>query len=110
MLSDAVAHATQHFDDCDLVVDMATLTGAQLISTGKTHAGILANTEELEQIAVKAGLASGDLCYPLLYAPELLKKEFNRRQWHKIATWHYGSPPYPRTSGSLRISSHPVSR
>ena len=48
---------------------MATLTGAQLISTGKMHAGILANTEELEQIAVKTGLASGDLCYPLLYAP-----------------------------------------
>jgi probable aminopeptidase NPEPL1 len=70
VLSDAVAHATQHFDDCDLVVDMATLTGAQLV---------LANTEELEQTAVKAGLASGDLCYPLLYAPELLKKEFNSK-------------------------------
>jgi len=79
VLSDAVAHATKHYDDCDLVVDMATLTGAQLISTGKLHAGILANTEELEQRAVKAGLASGDLCYPLLYAPELLKKEFNSK-------------------------------
>ncbi|KAL7539444.1 hypothetical protein ACHAXR_009296 [Thalassiosira sp. AJA248-18] len=79
VLSDAVAHATKHYDDCDLVVDMATLTGAQLISTGKMHAGILANTEELEQRAVKAGLASGDLCYPLLYAPELLKKEFNSK-------------------------------
>jgi len=79
VLADAVAHATKHYDDCDLVVDMATLTGAQLISTGKLHAGILANTEELEQIAVKAGLASGDLAYPLLYAPELLKKEFNSK-------------------------------
>jgi len=79
VLSDAVAHATKHFDDCDLVVDMATLTGAQLISTGKMHAGILANTEELEKTAVKAGLASGDLVYPLLYAPELLKKEFNSK-------------------------------
>ena len=39
------------------------------------------------------------------------KKEYNRRQWHKIATWHYGSPPpYPTNSGSLRISSHPVNR
>jgi hypothetical protein len=28
---------------------------------------------------VKAGLASGDLCYPLLYAPELLKDEFNSK-------------------------------
>ena len=79
VLSDAVAHATQHFDDSDLVVDMATLTGAQLVSTGKMHAAILTNKEELEQTAVKAGLASGDLCYPLLYAPELLKKEFNSK-------------------------------
>lgn len=79
MLSDAVAHATQHFEDSDLVVDMATLTGAQLVSTGKMHAAILTNKEELEQTAVKAGLASGDLCYPLLYAPELLTKEFNSK-------------------------------
>ena len=79
VLSDAVAHATKHFDDCKLVVDMATLTGAQLVSTGKMHAGILANTEELERRAVKAGLLSGDLCYPLLYAPDLLKKEFNSK-------------------------------
>uniref|UniRef100_A0A7S2LAX7 Cytosol aminopeptidase domain-containing protein n=1 Tax=Skeletonema marinoi TaxID=267567 RepID=A0A7S2LAX7_9STRA len=79
VLSDAVAHATQHFDDSDLVVDMATLTGAQLVSTGKTHAAILTNKEELEHTAVKAGLVSGDLCYPLLYAPELLNKEFNSK-------------------------------
>jgi probable aminopeptidase NPEPL1 len=53
---------------------MATLTGAQLIATGKMHAGILANTAELERRAVEGGLVSGDLCFPLLYAPELLKK------------------------------------
>jgi probable aminopeptidase NPEPL1 len=74
VLSDAVAHATKHYSDVGLVVDMATLTGAQLIATGKTHAGILANTLELERRAVDAGLRSGDLCYPLVYAPELLKK------------------------------------
>ena len=74
VLSDAVAHATRHYDDVGLVVDMATLTGAQLIATGKVHAGVLANTLELERRAVDAGLKSGDLCYPLVYAPELLKK------------------------------------
>ena len=80
VLSDAVAHATRHYaDDCDLVVDMATLTGAQLISTGKMHGAALANTEALERQAVRAGLASGDLVYPLLYAPELLKKEFKSK-------------------------------
>ena len=74
VLSDAVAHATKHYDDVGLVVDMATLTGAQLVATGKTHAGILANTIDLERRAVDGGLASGDLCFPLVYAPELLKK------------------------------------
>ena len=79
VLGDGVAHATKHIPDLDLVVDMATLTGSQLIATGKKHAGILANTQELEQQAVAAGLHSGDLTYPLLYAPELLKEEFNSK-------------------------------
>lgn len=76
VLGDGVAHVTKHIPNLSLVVDMATLTGAQLVATGKKHAGILANTQELEVQAVKAGLRSGDLAYPLLYAPELLKSEF----------------------------------
>jgi len=75
VLADGVAHATKYFSP-DLVVDMATLTGAQLITTGKKHAGVLANTEEVERRAVAAGLYSGDLCHPLVYAPELFKAEF----------------------------------
>ncbi|CAJ1941378.1 unnamed protein product [Cylindrotheca closterium] len=76
VLADGVAHATKHIDGLDLVVDMATLTGAQLVATGKKHAGILANTEELENRAMAAGMHSGDLVYPLLYSPELLMDEF----------------------------------
>ena len=79
MLGDGVAHATKNIPNLDLVIDMATLTGAQLIATGKKHAGILANTEDLEKRAVCAGLHSGDLVYPLLYAPELLKGEFKSK-------------------------------
>ena len=55
---------------------MATLTGAQLVATGKKHAGILSNKEAVEKRAVSCGMHSGDLCYPLLYAPELLMDEF----------------------------------
>lgn len=77
VLADGVAHATKHIDGLDLVVDMATLTGAQLVATGKKHAGILANTEELEHRAMAAGMHSGDLVYPLLYSPELLMGEFD---------------------------------
>jgi probable aminopeptidase NPEPL1 len=76
VLADGVAHATKHIEGLDLVVDMATLTGAQLVATGKTHAGILANRKELEDKAVKAGLASGDYVFPMLYCPELLMDEF----------------------------------
>ncbi|KAL3941950.1 MAG: hypothetical protein SGBAC_003778 [Bacillariaceae sp.] len=77
VLADGVAHATKHIAGLDLVVDMATLTGAQLVATGKKHAGILANTEELEHRAMAAGMHSGDLVYPLLYSPELLMGEFD---------------------------------
>eukprot|EP00977_Amphora_coffeiformis_P024933 scaffold17681_cov155-Amphora_coffeaeformis.AAC.4 len=79
VLGDGVAHATRHIEKLDLVVDMATLTGAQMIATGKKHAGILANKEDLEKRAMAAGLHSGDLVYPLLYAPELLKSEFKSK-------------------------------
>jgi probable aminopeptidase NPEPL1 len=68
-------HATKHLSS-SLVVDMATLTGAQLVATGKKHAGTLANKPELEVQAVAAGLKSGDLVYPLLYAAELLMHAF----------------------------------
>jgi probable aminopeptidase NPEPL1 len=47
-----------------------------LVDNSKKHAGILANTVEVENRAVDAGMYSGDLCYPLLYAPELLMDEF----------------------------------
>jgi len=79
VLADGVSHATTYFDKLDLVLDMATLTGAQLVATGKLHGGLLTNEAELEQRVMKAGLQSGDLCFPLLYAPELLMKEFDSK-------------------------------
>jgi probable aminopeptidase NPEPL1 len=79
VLADGVAYATKHILNLNLVIDMATLTGAQLVAAGKTHAGILANSVALEQRAVNAGLRSGDLVVPLLYAPDLLMKEFDSK-------------------------------
>ena len=79
VLADGVAHATRHIENLDLVVDMATLTGAQMIATGQKHGGILANTPELEERAMDAAIYSGDLCFPLLYAPDLLMSEFDSK-------------------------------
>ena len=36
-----------------------------------------------------------------------LKKEFNRRQWQRIATWHYGSPPIPYNLWKLKDITTP---
>jgi probable aminopeptidase NPEPL1 len=58
------------------IVDMATLTGAQSIATGKRHAALYCNDEALELRAVAAGRASGDLVHPLPFAPELYRGEF----------------------------------
>lgn len=74
VLAEGVAHATKHIKDLDLVVDMATLTGAQLVATGKKHAAVLCNKQALEERAVAAGLHSGDLCYPVLYEPQLMEE------------------------------------
>ena len=75
VLGDGVAYATKHLSP-HLVIDMATLTGAQLVATGKRHAAIVANSAAVEAAAVAAGLASGDLVHPLPYAPEFFRSEF----------------------------------
>ena len=75
VLGDGVAYATQHLN-ADVVVDLATLTGAQLVSTGKNHAAIVCNDEALERHTVALGKQCGDLVHPLPYCPEFLSTEF----------------------------------
>ena len=59
-----------------VIVDIATLTGAQGIATGKRHAAIYCSDEELEHDLVDVGKISGDLTHPLPYCPEFFRKEF----------------------------------
>lgn len=75
VLADGMAYATRHLKP-DVVVDMATLTGAQLVSTGKRHAAIVCNDDDLEDSAVKSGRRVGDLTHPLPYCPEFFTSEF----------------------------------
>nr|CAB3264420.1 probable aminopeptidase NPEPL1 [Phallusia mammillata] len=76
VLGDGVAYASKDLR-ADIILDMATLTGAQGVSTGKYHAAILTNNEKWERIAMEAGKKSGDLTHPLVYCPELHFSEFN---------------------------------
>lgn len=75
VLADGVAWVTRHRQP-ELLVDMATLTGAQATATGKLHAAIYCNDEAVEQRAVAIGRTTGDLVHPLPFAPELFRKEF----------------------------------
>ncbi len=75
VLADGVAYAGRHFDPA-VIMDLATLTGAQLVSTGRRHAGLVCNDDALEALAIKAGKRSGDLCHPLPYCPEFFRSEF----------------------------------
>ena len=75
VLGDGVSYASSHYSP-DLIVDVATLTGAQLMCTGKRHAGLLARSEELESAIVEASRACGEPVFPMLYAPDMLIEEF----------------------------------
>jgi probable aminopeptidase NPEPL1 len=75
VVADAASYVARRFAP-DVLVDMATLTGAQLVSTGMRHAAIVSNREGLEAAAFAAGRRSGDLTFPLPFAPEIFQAEF----------------------------------
>ncbi|CAH1779271.1 unnamed protein product, partial [Owenia fusiformis] len=86
VLGDGVAYADKDLK-ADVILDMATLTGAQGIATGKYHASVIflgkyhasviTNNENWEPGCVKAGQNSGDLCHPMIYCPEVHFAEFS---------------------------------
>lgn len=75
VLGDGVAWAVSQLKS-EVIIDLATLTGAQLVSTGRKHAAAVCNDEALEAQAIAAGKVSGDLVWPLPYAPEFFRGEF----------------------------------
>ncbi|MEZ4403671.1 MAG: leucyl aminopeptidase family protein [Kofleriaceae bacterium] len=75
LLGDGVSWAARELG-ADVVIDAATLTGAQLMATGLVHAAVVSDDAALEAMAIAAGQASGDLTHPLPFAPELYAHEF----------------------------------
>ncbi|KAK6760434.1 hypothetical protein RB195_021778 [Necator americanus] len=70
ILADAVYYS-KHTLKADVIVDMATLTGAQSYVSGKYHAALLTNCEDWEQRVCMAGRLSGDLVAPMVFCPDL---------------------------------------
>lgn len=78
VLGDGVHYASgeQSFTP-DVLIDMATLTGAQGIATGTNHAALYVSSDATEQALLKAGRQSGDTCFPVLYSPEHHKPQYS---------------------------------
>ena len=75
VLADGVAWAEKQIRP-DVIMDIATLTGAASTSVGKGVAAIYSNSEDLEQAAIIVGRSIGELCHPLPYIPEKWAREF----------------------------------
>jgi leucyl aminopeptidase len=69
VLADALARSAE--DSPDLIVDIATLTGAQLVALGKRVAGVMANDDETRDGVVKAAGRAGEAMWPMPLPEEL---------------------------------------
>jgi leucyl aminopeptidase len=68
VLCDAITWAQGEFSPAR-VIDLATLTGAMIISLGHEHGGIFANDDALAEQLVAAGKASGDKLWRFPLSP-----------------------------------------
>jgi leucyl aminopeptidase len=71
VLADALARSGE--DSPDLIVDVATLTGAQLIALGPTIMGVMANDDKVRDGIVDAAGRSGEAAWPMPLPEELRK-------------------------------------
>jgi leucyl aminopeptidase len=71
ILADAIARAAE--DKPDILLDVATLTGAQLVALGARTAGIMSNDDELRTSVVDAAGRAGEPSWPMPLPPELRK-------------------------------------
>ena len=71
VLADALARSGE--DSPDLLVDVATLTGAQLVALGPRIMGVMANDDEVRDGVVDAARRAGEPAWPMPLPQELRK-------------------------------------
>ncbi|MEV0753233.1 leucyl aminopeptidase [Streptosporangium sp. NPDC050280] len=71
VLIDGIARAGQ--DDPDVIVDVATLTGAQIVALGWRTAGVMGNDDDLRAEIVATAGEQGEAAWPMPLPDELRK-------------------------------------
>ena len=69
VLGDVIWYAAQRFKP-QLMVDLATLTGAIIVALGQEYAGMFSNDDKLSERLTKAGEATGEKVWRMPLAPE----------------------------------------
>ncbi|PSK99737.1 leucyl aminopeptidase [Haloactinopolyspora alba] len=72
VLADALARAAE--DEPDLIIDVATLTGAVVVALGKRVSGIMSNDDDVRAGVHDASLRAGEQMWPLPLPSELREK------------------------------------
>ncbi|MCB0320708.1 MAG: leucyl aminopeptidase family protein, partial [Bdellovibrionales bacterium] len=68
ILADALHYADN--DGCDIIIDLATLTGAVMVALGTDYAGLFTEDQKLEKSLLAASQNTGERMWPLPLAPE----------------------------------------
>ncbi len=68
VLADALWYCQHRFKP-QAMIDLATLTGAIMVSLGQHHAGLFSNDDELAQRLAAAGLATGERVWRMPMGP-----------------------------------------
>jgi leucyl aminopeptidase len=71
ILADAIARAAE--ESPDLIIDVATLTGAQLVALGAHVYGVMSNDDALRAEITTAAAAAGEQAWPMPLPEELRK-------------------------------------
>jgi len=72
ILCDAISYAVKQ--KCDIIIDIATLTGACVVALGKYMAGLMGNDDGLIKDLQKASEASGEKVWPMPSGEEYAKE------------------------------------
>jgi leucyl aminopeptidase len=71
ILADALVRAAEVTKDLDGIIDVATLTGAQIVALGKRTAAVMGNNEQLQERFLNAARTAGESFWPMPLPDEL---------------------------------------
>jgi leucyl aminopeptidase len=71
ILADALVRAVEVTKNLDGIIDVATLTGAQIIALGKRTAAVMGNDEKFRDVFLSAARSAGESFWPMPLPEEL---------------------------------------